>query len=1240
MKIKRFLDQFIQSPTNIKIAAMAVVAVWGLVLVALVVGTILLLERPAQTLPPTPGGGTPAIALEPAAGTPGTTVTVRGEGWTSNHVVLLYLMAPGQTEPPNFAIAGSTADAEGRFTARFVVPSEPGWEDAGLATVIAQTAEGASAHALFSLVSAPQQPTVTQVTPSQPTPTPTQVVPEAPTATPQPGKPTATAITDLNIRAGPGTVYPVLGVLRAGQSAEITGLSLDGSWWQIHFSGTADGRGWLSAQYVTAQHTGNVPLVEAPPLPATPTPLPTATPTPTSTPVVISDWRGEYYNNPGLGGNPVLVRNDVAINFDWGTGSPAPGVAADNFSARWSRSLNFSAGVYRFYARTDDGVRLWIDGVLVIDQWHDGAPTTYTADLNLAGGSHNIRMEYYERGGGALAQLAWERLDHYPDWKARYYNNRRLEGNPVLVRNDVAINFDWGTGSPGAGVPADNFSARWSRSVNFSAGTYRFYARVDDGVRLWIDGALVIDQWHDAAPTTYTADVNLSDGSHNVRMEYYERSGGALAQLAWERLDHYPDWKAEYYDNRKLEGDPVLVRNESEIDHNWGEGSPASGVPADNFSARWTRKVDFKSGTYIFRVRVDDGVRLWVDDALLIDSWKDGSSRRIEAERQVSKGKHRVKVEYYERTGAAQIEVSWRREEEPANQPPQSVPGGPYSVDEGRLLSLDGRGSRDPDGTLVRYEWDFNYDGQAFTVDSRGQTPQTSYPDGPATVTVALRVTDDQGASQIATTRVEVKNVAPVAEAGGPYTGQVGSPISLAGTATDPGLIDQAGLTYRWDFGDGTSGSGPIVSHSYVQAGSYTARLTVTDKDGARGSDTARVEVTATNQPPKAVIEGPAGGLVGETLTFSGSGSSDGDGTIVRYDWDFGDGTTAGQVKVSHSYSRAGRYQVTLTVTDDGGLSAGATLAVQIEEPTVNQPPTAVIEGPTQGLVGEALGFRGSASSDSDGVIVKYEWNFGDGATDNKVKVAHAYTQAGSYQVTLTVTDNGGLSDTATLAVRIEEPSVNQPPAAMIEGPSHGLVGETLAFRGSGSSDSDGSIIKYEWDLGDGSTEDNVKVAHAYTHAGSYQVILTVTDDGGLSDSATLAVQIEEPVPINLPPVAVIHGPATAQVGESITFDASSSSDIEGSIVDYAWVFDDGTTGSGITVTHIYTQAGSYQLTLTVTDDGGLAASDGQVIQVQEMVESNLSSGPAGQMPTRSQVARWLRSTEPARLAQMKQPLP
>jgi PKD repeat protein len=1055
MRMKRLFERFASSSASTKIALTVVGMVWALVFVALIAGAALLLERQGQALQPTPGAAIPKIVLEPAAGPIGTSVTVHGEGWNPDNMVLVYLVAPGETEPPVYAVAGSVADAEGRFATGFVIPSEPLWKNQGLATVIARAADsGAAAQALFSVVSVQSQPTETPAMPDEPTSAPTEEgqVPPDLVATPQPGQPTVTATTNLNIRGGPAMAYPILGLLRAGQTAEVTGISADAGWWQIKFLAAGDGHGWVSARYVTAQNTSSVPVVQAPPLPPPPPP----------TPLVINDWRGEYYNNPDLSGAPITVRNDASVKFDWGIGSPGPGVPADHFSARWSRSVSFPAGTYRFYVWVDDGVRLWIDGHLIIDQWHDSAATTYSASVPLADGVHSLRMEYYERSGGALAQLAWERLESYPDWKAEYYNNPNLGGAPIIVRNDFSVNFDWGTGSPDPGLPADDFSARWTRSVSFPAGAYRFYVRVDDGVRLWIDGNLVIDQWHDGAPTTYSADVNLTDGWHNLRIEYYERSGGALAQLAWERLDYYPDWKAEYYNNGKLQGSPVRVRNEAGIDYNWGLGSPAPGVPADNFSARWTRKVDFQGGTYVFSVWVDDGVRLWIDDALVIDSWKDSKSRLIQAERQISGGKHRVKVEYYEHSGVAQIEVTWQRKAEPTNQPPQALPGGPYTVNEGSLVTFDGSGSRDPDGSIVKYEWDLSYDGRAFTVDATGQTVSTRYPDGPAAITVALRVTDDKGASHIAAAQVTVVNVAPTAEAGGPYIGQVGKPITLAGTAADPGLVDQVGLIYRWDLGDDTESSGTIVSHSYAQVGTYTVRLTVTDKDGAQGTDTATVQVYAVNQPPTAIINGPTRGLVGETLSFSGSGSSDSDGHIVRYAWNFGDGTTDSGVNVMHSYSAAGKYKVILTVTDDGGLSSRATRIVQIDEPVINLPPTVVISGPASGLVGEALSFSGSGSRDSDGSIISYAWDFGNGMTGSGITVTHSYSATGSYTVTLTVTDNGGLTGQATHIVQIDQPAqFNPPSAAVTQAMATGQVGmPSSSMRGDSFAETEAAVVK------------------------------------------------------------------------------------------------------------------------------------------------------------------------------------
>jgi len=1008
--IRRVYKKFAQSSSRIKFSIPNLIGIWVLVSVMLVAGCTL--EIPGYAQSSAPGAGVPEIVLEPSFGSVGTAVTVRGEGWNDGSMVLIYLVAPGEIEPPSYAMAGATANAEGHFATEFVVPSEPGWEKQGLAMVVARAAEGgATARALFSAVGLDTQPGDTPQPANTPVVVPTEptAVPETPAATPQSGTPTVTATTDLNIRGGPGIDYVVLGLLRAGQSAEVTGVSADRGWWQIRFTGAADERGWVSARYVSTENTWDVPVVQ-----------PASRP-PTPAPVAISHWRGEYYSNRNLSGAPALVRNDVDVHFDWGAGAPAAGMLADNFSARWSRTVSFVGGTYRFYAHVDDGVRLWVDGALVIDEWHDSAPTSYHADVSLADGTHSLKMEYYEHTGNALAQLAWEQLETYPDWKGEYYNNPNLSGLPVLVRNDAGVDFGWGPNSPGPGVPADNFSARWSRTMHFSAGTYRFRVLVDDGARLWVDDRLVIDNWRAGEPKEYTAEITLTEGTHSLRLEYFEFRYDAQVHLRWERIENFTDWKGEYYANRKLQGNPALLRNDHSINFNWETGSPGPGVPTDDFSARWTRKVDFKDGVYVFSVWVDDGVRLWIDDSLVIDGWQDGSMRLLQAERGISGGQRRVKIEYYERSGAAQIAVNWSRKQEPVNRPPQAVPGGPYTVDEGGLVTFDGDRSKDPDGRIVKYEWDFDHDGRAFTSDAEGKTVSTRYPDGPAIIVVALRVTDDKAANHVATAQVKVKNVGPMAEAGGPYAGQAEAPITMSGTATDPGSIDQTGLVYVWDFGDGTQSSGPIVSHSYVTAGDYVAKLTVTDKDGAQGSDTAMVQVILTKQPPTAVINGPAQGLVGESLSFSGGGSADGDGHIVDYVWNFGDGTRSRGVDVFHSFGAAGTYGVTLTVTDSDGLTARARHTLQISEPIpLNQPPTAAISGPATVAVSQTVQFDGSGSSDSDGTIVNYAWDLGDGNTGSGITATHAYTQAGSYKVTLTVTDDGGLTASATYDIQIE----------------------------------------------------------------------------------------------------------------------------------------------------------------------------------------------------------------------------
>ena len=250
-------------------------------------------------------------------------------------------------------------------------------------------------------------------------------------------------------------------------------------------------------------------------------------------------WQATYWNNMTLSGTPALVRDESDLDYDWGDGSPDPRVSADHFSARWTRYIDVTPGPYRFTATSDDGMRVWVDGALIVNEWNDHAPKTVSADRNLGSGHHLVTVEFYENGGGAVAKVSWTPVPvTINNWRGAYFGNTTLSGSPVLVRDDAQINFDWGDGSPATGlVGADRFSVRWTRTLNLGAGQYRFIATADDGVRVWVNEHLLIDAWRDQAATTYSGEIYLPGGAVPVKMEYYENAGGAVARLRWEKAD-------------------------------------------------------------------------------------------------------------------------------------------------------------------------------------------------------------------------------------------------------------------------------------------------------------------------------------------------------------------------------------------------------------------------------------------------------------------------------------------------------------------------------------------------------------------------------------------------------------------------------------------------------------------------------------------------------------------------------
>ncbi len=410
---------------------------------------------------------------------------------------------------------------------------------------------------------------------------------------------------------------------------------------------------------------------------ATPPPAHTqepAPPTETATPPpVIAAWRGEYHDNPELAGSPALVRNDDAVRFDWGDSSPAGGLPADGFSARWTRTVRFDEGTYKFHLAMDDGARLYLDNQLVIDAWQDGPPRMVTTEVTVADGEHLVRVEYFERGGGARIEFWWEGIDapSYTGWKGEYWAGREMSSSPVLVRNDDDIGFDWKDGSPGAGLPNDDFSARWTRTVTFEAGEYEFHLVMDDGARLWVDGELAIDGWEEGGIRRVATTRSLAQGRHDLRVEYFEREGDARIVVWWKRIAPapFPEWRGEYWPNPQMDGDPALIRNDEAVAFDWGKQSPTHGLPSDGFSARWSRQVTFEDGLYRFIARADDGIRLRVDGTIIIDEWHTSSGGELYVVELALSGPHELVVDYYDQGGDALVELDWEKVDAPTSTP-------------------------------------------------------------------------------------------------------------------------------------------------------------------------------------------------------------------------------------------------------------------------------------------------------------------------------------------------------------------------------------------------------------------------------------------------------------------------------------------------------------------------------------------------------------------------------------------
>jgi len=562
--------------------------------------------------------------------------------------------------------------------------------------------------------------------------------------------------------------------------------------------------------------------------------------------------------------------------------------------------------------------------------------------------------------------------------------------------------------------------------------------------------------------------------------------------------------------------------------------------------------------------------------------FRDGTTAagRVAAHTFARPGSYKVRLRVKDDTGHEEA-VDYDEAEVFINAPPVANAGPDVLAMPGDEVKLSAAQSFDPDGKITSYRWLFSDS----TEPVMGAEVRRRF-DKAGIYTAQLTVTDDSGAIN-STASAEVRitvNHPPAAKAGEDIET---NELTIAFDAAKSVDADGDALTYQWDFGDGQKASGARVSHTYKEGGNYTVVLTVDDGTklpNARHSDKILVKI---NRPPVAVAGDNRRVCSDVPIEFDAGGSKDPEGGVLRYLWDFGDGTRSELARPTKIYRRGGTYPVTLTVKDDSGFPANQ----HTDRITVRVDQGPIADAGVKEILACAkadVPFDGTKSTDVDGVVNSYLWDFGDGSLGGGARPTHIYERPGRYRAFLSIQGEkvGACSPSSTdeIAVRIIEG-----PVPVIKALSAAPISDEIAFDGTASRMTDGKITGYQWDFGDGRQATGAQVKHKYAAAGVYRVTLTITSDS--PSPSCQRVSARHVIVANAPPVASAGGSKHVAAEDEVVFDASASRDPDGGIVAYEWDFGDGEKASGIIVRHKYKAPGTYKAKLTVRDDAGLANS-------------------------------------------------